>query len=190
MLQLLQRAASAGDSRTWSMPQSQPRWNAREAIVPPGELLLRLLEEPESVLESQLEQRPESGTLGLGEVDLPSQRFGSCTSRASGAMVEVAEHGHVACHFLFQPGRQGGVPRSLYAYFSEPGSCPFGAYRPDHSGMSPIVAGDDAFEIVREIGDAAQLGRKRRAGKDRDAVVRLLPAIGDAIPAASISASG
>ena len=52
------------------MRSPQPRWNAAQAIVPPGELLLRLLEEPEGILEAQLEQRAKRSALGLREVDL------------------------------------------------------------------------------------------------------------------------
>jgi hypothetical protein len=56
---------------------------------------------------------------------LPSQRFGLCTSRGSGAMFRspsTAMPGALRNHRV-----SASYQRSLYAYFSVPGASPFGA---------------------------------------------------------------
>src|SRR3954464_5416423 len=42
----------------------------RQPVVPPGELFFRLLEEPEGIDESAGQHLPESGALGLRDMDL------------------------------------------------------------------------------------------------------------------------
>src|SRR5918996_2116527 len=63
-----------------------------QAIVPPRELLLGLLEEAKRVLDAHVHDVAERGALGLGEMDLSFPALGVVHVARLGGYVEVAEH--------------------------------------------------------------------------------------------------
>src|SRR5262245_58038692 len=85
------------------------------AVVPPRERHRRLLEESEAVVQSDVEQRLERRTLGLGAVDLAGPQHGIVHVAILGGHVEVAgdRERAMALQFVAQHVGERRVPREL-----------------------------------------------------------------------------
>ena len=75
------------------MRRPQLRWNAAQAVVPPGEFLRRLREQAESVHEAHfVDHAAHRGALGLRDVDLSRPALRVVDIAVLGCDVEVADH--------------------------------------------------------------------------------------------------
>src|SRR5258706_323199 len=178
---LMEDAATAEISRSqiWQWIRS-PKGVLEDGRKVTVELFRALLEEEESVLEAQLDQRAERGALGLREVDLPFPALRVVHVARLGRDVQIAQYRQLSGDFVFQPGAERGIPTQLVRVLLRSRLLPVRRVEAKNAHITHS-GGDDALQVVGEIGDAARFGRKRRTGKDGDAVVGLLAAIDDAI---------